>query len=117
MILGKTNCTDCIPYLRDLKLEIDTLEHLSKTTNKNLTQINEQILEKKETMLKCVNNLEKLSSYNIETRIYLYMLSGMSVSKAISKVADENMMNNRKPADTSTIWKYYYPKLKKILNV
>ena len=61
--------------------------------------------------------MEKLSDNQVCYRIYLNILNGMSVSKAIEKVADENYINNVKPSSSETIWKYYYPNLKKIINV
>lgn len=115
MILAKDNVTDCIPYIRDLKLEIDTLKMLSRENNN--PKISKDIFRKNKVLKKCIDNLKKLSNYNIEAKIYVYMLSGMSVSKAVNKVADDNAKKGIKPSDVSTIWKYYYPNLKKILNV
>ncbi len=104
---------DCIPYINDLLIEIDTLEKI----NDNNFEINNKILEKKRILEECKENLSKLSKNNIEYRIYLYYLNGMSIHKAIQKVADENYENDIKPFTERAIYKNYYKNLKKIIKV
>ena len=77
---------DCIPYINDLMIEIDILEKFDSSDSKVINKIN----EKKNLLEECKINLSKLSKNSIEYRIYLYYLNGMSINKAIQKVADEN---------------------------
>lgn len=104
---------DCIPYINDLLIEIDTLEKI----NKNDPEINLKIDQKKKMIEECKNNLSRLSKKNIEYRIYLYYLNGMSINKAIQKVADENYKNDIKPFTERAIYKNYYQNLKKIIKI
>lgn len=104
---------DCIPYINDLLIEIDTLEKI----NNNDPEINNKIEKKRELIEECKDNLSKLSNNKIEYRIYLYYLSGMSINKAIQKVADENYKNDIKPFTERAIYKNYYKKMKKFIKV
>jgi len=108
---------DCIKYINDLSVEIEILKDLLTSSEKNKLEIEDRINRKTIILEKCKKNLEKLSDNQVCYRIYLNILNGMSVSKAIEKVADENYINNVKPSSSETIWKYYYPNLKKIINV
>jgi len=108
---------DCIKYINDLDIEISILEDLKNNGATDIDDINEKIRRKKIVLERCKNNLSKLSDNQVCYRIYLYILNGMSVSRAIEKVAEENLYNDVKPSSTEAIWKYYYPNLKKILNV
>lgn len=108
---------DCIKYINDLSVEIDILKDLLTSSEKDKLEIEDRINRKTLILEKCKRNLEKLSDNQVCYRIYLNILNGMSVSKAIEKVADENYINNVKPSSSETIWKYYYPNLKKIINV
>lgn len=103
---------ECIKYINDLTLEIETLKKLKNTSNSS--EINKIILEKERIIAICKVNLSKLSSCNIEYRIYLYMLQGLSASKAVERVSNENYLNGTKPVDLSTLWKYY-KKMKNII--
>lgn len=103
---------DCIPYINDLQLEINTLKELQLSRSDN--QIQKQILEKEQLVEKCKKNLEKLSINKIEYRLYLALLSGLNPNKAVEKIANENYVNDIKPSSTSGIWNYY-SKLQKIL--
>ena len=107
---------ECIKYINDLEIKIETLERLKGHVDDE-EKLNRQINEKKILLEDCKNNLRKLSDNDICYRIYIYMLNGLNASKAIEKVAEENYLNDVKPTSTETIWKYYYPKLKKIINV
>ena len=40
----------------------------------------------------------------------------MTPSKAVEKVAEENLINGIKPTDFTHIWKKYYKKVKKVIN-
>ncbi len=104
---------DCIPYINDLLIEIDTLEKI----NKSDPEINLKIDQKRKIIDECRNNLSKLSKNCIEYRIYLYYLDGMSINKAIQKVADENYKNDIKPFTERAIYKNYYKNLKKFIKV
>lgn len=108
---------DCIKYINDLSVEIEILKDLLTSSEKDKLEIEDRINRKAVILEKCKRNLEKLSDNQVCYRIYLNILNGMSVSKAIEKVADENYINNVKPSSSETIWKYYYPNLKKIINV
>lgn len=102
---------DCIPYINDLQIEIDTLEKLNNSNQEIIDKIN----KKKKLLKECRDNLAKLSNKSIEYRLYLYLLDGMTPTQAVNKVADENYLNNIKPSSTNFIWKKYYKNLKKIL--
>lgn len=104
---------DCIPYINDLSIEIDTLKKLN---NGNI-EIDNKINEKEKLLEEVKNNLSMLSKNSIEYRIYLYYLNGMSINKAISKVADENYKNDLKPSTERAIYKNYYKNLKNIIKV
>lgn len=104
---------DCIPYINDLLIEIDTLEKI----NNNNPEINNKIKKKRELIEQCRDNLSKLSMNSIEYRIYLHYLSGMSINKAIQKVADENYKNDIKPFTERAIYKNYYKKMKNFIKV
>lgn len=104
---------DCIPYINDLQLEINILKDIMNDNNKD--NIECQIKEKEDLMRQCKNNLSKLSSCKIEYRIYLKLLEGKNVSKAIEEVASENYQNDIKPASVDRLWKIYYKNLKKII--
>lgn len=108
---------ECIKYINDLSIEITILEDLLKNLDSNTEEIEDKIKRKKIILEKCKNNLEKLSSDQICYRIYVKILNGFSLSKAIEKVAEENYLNDLKPSHVDTIWRNYYPKMKKILKV
>ena len=103
---------ECIAFINDLKLEIDTLKDLKN--NSNSMEIDKIIAEKESIINTCKENLSKLSNHNIEYRIYLYILQGLCPSKAIEKISNENYLSNTKPVDISTLWKYY-KKMKNII--
>lgn len=105
----------CIKYINDLELEIKILENIKQSKKNNDLEINKEILNKKKLLEECKINLSKLSNNQICYRLYLHILNGMSPSKAIEKISQENMINGIKPTDTSTLWKNYYKKIKKYL--
>lgn len=104
---------DCIPYINDLLIEIDTLE---KINNNNNPEINNKIEKKRELIAECKNNLSKLSINNIEYRLYLKILNGKTPTQAVNEIADENFTKDIKPNGTTQIWKYY-KKIKKLIKV
>lgn len=110
---------ECIKYINDLTVEIEMLNQmLNQNLNNNKYYEIKKIIDDKIILLeKCKENLEKLSSNQIEYKIYLNILNGLSVSKAIEKVADENYEKGISPSSKSALWRNYYPKLKKMLNV
>lgn len=105
---------ECISYLKDLEIEIETLNKISEVSDKK-DEILDLIDKKKKALEKCKDNLSKLSSKNIEYRIYVHMLNGMTATQAVEKVAEENYINDIKPFTPTAIWKKYYKNLKKIL--
>ena len=101
-----------IKYIENLERQIEELKN--EVSSKEL----EVEIKRKQLILdRCKDNLTKLSDNQVCYRIYVYILNGFSVTKAIEKVAEENFFNDEKPTTSNTIWKYYYPKLKKMLNV
>lgn len=106
---------DCIPYINDLQIEIQILKDVKANGNCNVDLIEEKIDEKEKLIEKCKDNLSKLSNKNVEYRLYLYIINGLSPTKAVERIANENLRNNIKPADVSTIWTNYYKKIKKYL--
>lgn len=105
---------DCIPYINDLKIELDMLEDtLQNCKDKEEYQKVANLIEKKKKLMnKYKENLNRLSKCQIEYRIYEKILSGMSICQAVSKVADENYSSNIKPNTFNGVWNYY----KKIKN-
>lgn len=108
---------ECIKYINDLEIEVNILENLKADAKDDCSEIEEKIRRKKLLIEKCKDNLNKLSENQVCYRLYIYLLNGLSITKAVEKVAEENYLNDVKPSSTDTIWKYYYPKLKKIINV
>lgn len=94
---------DCIPYINDLLIEIDTLERI----NNNNPEIDSKIQKKKQLIEECKINLSKLSEKSIEYRIYLKLLNGKTPTQAVEEVADENFMKDVKPNSHAQIWRYY----------
>lgn len=101
---------DCIPYINDLLLEIEMLEKI----NNDDIEINLKIKQKKDLIRECKENLSNLSKDNIEYRLYVNILHGLSPTKAVEKVAEENYYNNKKPTSISRIWEYYKKMQKKV---
>lgn len=109
---------ECIKYINDLDIEIKMLEEAKRDCRderewKNLTKIIEY---KKDKMQLYKDNLSKLSDCQIEYRIYLKMLNGLSPTKAVEEVAEENYLKGIRPSGNVQIWKYY-KKLKKNIKV
>ncbi len=104
---------DAIPYINDLIQEIRILNNLKN--DKNNADIDEKINNKQQKINDIKQALSELSNNQICYKLYLYILNGMSPSKAIEKISEENMMNGIKPTDISTLWKNYYKKIKKYL--
>ena len=104
---------DAIPYISDLIQEIRILNNLKN--DKNTVDINEKIYSKQKQINDIKQALSELSNNQICYKLYLYILNGMSPTKAIEKISEKNMINGIKPTDTSTLWKNYYKKIKKYL--
>ena len=102
---------DCIPYINDLLIEIKILKELNCNDPKILRMID----DKNRKIDKIKKILSQISQDSIGYRIYLKMLNGKSVTKAINEIANENHANNTKPSEETIIWKKYYKNLKKIL--
>lgn len=106
---------DCIPYIENLRLEVQTLKDYKTKFCSDEETVDKMIAEKEQLIEKCKENLSKLSDDQICYRIYLHMLNGLSATKAIEKVSEENMISGTTPTDITTIWKDYYKKLKKVI--
>lgn len=109
---------DCISFIDDLNNEIKILKLLKANRIKEQLSYDdlELLINEKQALInECKDNLKKMSSNQIYYRIYLHLLNGLSTSKAIEKVAEENLKNGEKPTDVTTIWKNYYKKMKKMI--
>lgn len=102
---------DCIPYINDLKIEIDVLKQI----NNGSDEIESKIKQKERQLEIIKDNLSKLSNNSIEYRLYLKILNGVKPTKAIEELAEENYQNGVKPTDVPYIFTKYYKNLKKIL--
>ncbi len=107
---------DCISYINDLKVEIETLNELKKglSDEDKIAKIDEQIKAKQNLIDNCQKNLVKLSDNQLCYRLYVYILSGMSVNKAVDAVAEENYLKGVKPNSRNGIYNYY-KKMKKMI--
>lgn len=108
---------ECIKYINDLDVEIKMLEEAKKECRderewNNLTRV---ISYKKDQMKRYKDNLSKLSDCQIEYRIYLKMLNGLSPTKAVEEVAEENYQKGIKPTDIPYIFTKHYKQMKEIL--
>ncbi len=108
---------ECIKYINDLDIEIKMLEEAKRDCHderdwQNLTRIIEY---KKSKMQLYKDNLSKLSNCQIEYRIYLKMLNGLSPTRAVEEVAGENYISGKGITSLSQIWNKNYKKLKKII--
>lgn len=108
---------ECIKYINDLKIEIDMLndtlqECRDEREYNNITRI---IDSKNKLMQKYKDNLGKLSDCQIEYRIYYKMLNGLSPTKAVEEVANENYQNNIIPNSINRIWCKNYKNLQKLI--
>lgn len=109
---------DCIPYINDLKVEIEVLKNLMNDKDESSKKEILNMIKVKECLIdKCIKNLKKLSNNQICYRIYLNILSGLSVNQAIEKVAQENYLNNVKPATETSLYRDYYRKVKDIIRI
>lgn len=88
-----------------LKLLLNYESEINLEKNKliNLIDNNQKVIKQME------DDLQKLSG--IENKLYYeIVINGNNVTKAIDKVASNEFI------DTSTLWKNYYPKVKKIID-
>lgn len=98
---------------KKVKCEVDILENrlkMIKQYEKNLVEERSKIETIVYLQKELLNQIEcSLENYQgIEYKLFKeIMLNGLSVTKAIEKVAFEESK------DESTLWKYYYPKVKK----
>lgn len=104
---------DCIPYINDLLIEIDTLEKFDSSND----EIKEKIIKKKKTLNEIKSNLSKMSKNSIEYRLYLKILSGKTSTQAVKEIADENYANDIKPYTERAIYKNYYKNIKNLIKV
>lgn len=109
---------DCITYINDLTIEIETLD-LIKRNCKDIQKIDTirlKIKEKEDLIYRCKDNLSKLSEENICCRLYIHMLNGLKPSQAVEKISEENISKGIKPTSLAGIWNYY-KKLQKIIKL
>lgn len=83
------------------------IELEDKKILENINKCNERIKQLELRIKKMEEPLKKIKGY--EKKIYLYVLNGNNVSKAVSKVAEEADISERQ------MWKYY-KKLKIVLD-
>lgn len=103
---------ELLNYYEKVKYEVSILENRLEI----LKQYEQSILDEKsklETIVyfqkKLINQIEYnlKACHGIEYKLFHeIMINGLSVTKAIEKVAYEE------DKDVSTLWKYYYPKVK-----
>lgn len=108
--------TECIPYINDLYLEIQILKAIKQNDKCDIDNINKQIKEKENILIRCRNNLEKLSNNQIYYKLYLNLLNGLTPSQSVEKVAQDNYLQGIKPSSVSKIWEYY-KKMKKMIEI
>ncbi len=109
---------DLVHYAEKMKYEVNLLENRLKM----IKQYEKYLLEERHKLEDMIylqsESLDQISlklnvSQNIEYKLFKeIMINGLSVTKAIEKVALEESK------DESTLWRYYYPKVKeKIANL
>lgn len=103
----------CIKYIEDLKRELNILKEVKKY--KDSEELNNTISKIENSLKVIMKNLEQMSVDSIEYRIYVNMLNGLSISRSIEKVAEENYINDTKPNNVKYIWRKNYNNLKKII--
>lgn len=108
---------DCIPYINDLQQEILILNDIKENSDCNLDEINNKIQFKQNLIDKCKDNLSKMSNNSIEYRLYLKLLNGITPTKAVQEIAEENYLNDIKPTNESYIFRTSYKKIKELLKV
>ena len=108
-------------------------DNKSTRTNENQDNYNAYMIElEKENLLEKIekqkNTINKLSYYmnkinynlseltGIEYRLFYKVINGVNISKAVDEVVSENCYNNKKPQESTIIWKKYYPNVKKEIN-
>ena len=92
----------------DGKLKLFNLEKERISKNKpniRLDEINKEISTLEATKRQYMDILSQMDG--IEYRLYSYLLRGFNVTKAIDKVAEENYLNDIKPATKQGILPYY----------
>ena len=107
---------DCIPFINDLEIELEILYDLKRSGSSSIELIDKQIIEKEKVLLRCKENIKKLSINKVYYRIYSKILDGLNPSKAIEEVAQENYINDVKPSSIPGLW-IYYREIKKIINL
>ena len=103
--------------IKDVVWSIEDLERLSEYYELEYQRTmnhyyEERRVEISEYLTKYKEIAKSLTS-SIEIRLYNYLASGLSPTKAVEKVAEENYLNDVIPSSIPAIWRYY-KKLKKI---
>lgn len=113
-----------IKCIKTVEIELDTVRKEIKRIKDSSLQYDEEYInslvetERKlsSTLSEYKQNLKSLPE--VESRLYYkIMYEGMSVNKAIAKVSEENIQNDKKPCDIRYIERKYYPKIKKLLKI
>lgn len=118
---------------KHFKVTSSISDNKSTRTNENQDSYNAYMIElEKENLLEKIekqkNTINKLSYYmnkinynlseltGIEYRLFYKVINGVNISKAVDEVVSENCYNNKKPQESTIIWKKYYPNVKKEIN-
>lgn len=95
--------------LESVRVRLQTYFEYENIINKRKEELHELGVSLSNSLKIIEGYLKELTGIENEL-FYLIIVKGMSVTKAVDKVA----FNNDK--EVSTIWKNYYPKVKKIIN-
>lgn len=100
---------ECLRYMNGLELEIRILNNLIlKSDEEKIKQmLKGEATRKREILNKYRNTLDEIKDDEICCRLFAKLLKGKKSTKAVEEVANENFLNNIKPNNVSTIWKYY----------
>lgn len=115
--MNRGDKVECIKIINDLKVELDMLKDALRDCRDEREYRNlERVIKGKEEQLdRYKTNMAKLSDNQIEYRIYLKLLNGLTPTRAVEEVAEENYLRDVSPTGTSQIWNKYYKNLKKII--
>lgn len=103
--------------IKDVVWSIEDLERLSEYYQLEYQRTNNTYYEEKRVeinqYLKKYKEIANSLTSSIEIRLYNYLCAGLSPTKAVEKVAEENYLNDIIPCSIPAVWRYY-KNLKKI---